>query len=323
MQVEFDGHWWPQVPQLFRSNARFAHEVPHMVRPALHVQAPFWQPMVAGLPPHWLPHVPQLLRSVARLRQLLPHSDWPAEQPHAPVVQTWLPAHWLPHEPQLLRLPWRSMQRPLHRPAPAVQKHAPPTHCSLTPHAWLQLLQFNASFCRFWHAPLHDASPTGHEVTHAPLAQTWPPTHATPQPPQFCTSSVSRTQRLPQFVVPLGHWHWLLKQLAPLPQTLPHAPQLLGSICVKVHASPHCACPGKHELRQPKPLHTWLEPHCVPHEPQLLVSLRETQAPLHSRKPVAQLQEPAVQLAPAHDVPHAPQFAGSVCVLMHAPLHDR
>jgi hypothetical protein len=43
---------------------------------------------------------------------------------------------------------------------------------------------------------------------------------------------------------------------------------------------------------------------------------------LHSRKPFAQLQEPAVQLAPAHDVPHAPQFAGSVCVLMHAPLHD-
>ena len=114
----------------------------------------------------------------------------------------------------------------------------------------------------------------------------------------------------------------MLKQLAPLPQTLPHAPQLFGSMSVKVHESAHCVWPGKHALRQPRPLHTWLEPHCVPQDPQWSGSLRETHAPLHSRKPVAQLQKPAVQLAPAHDVPHAPQFAGSVCVLMHTPLHD-
>ncbi len=89
------------------------------------------------------------------------------------------------------------------------------------------------------HALPHRSVPVGQP--HMPLLHNWPAAHVRPQPPQFCTSSVSRMQRLLQFVVPLGHWHWLLKQFAPLPQTLPHAPQLLGSNCVMVHESPHCA----------------------------------------------------------------------------------
>jgi hypothetical protein len=52
-----------------------------------------------------------------------------------------------------------------------------------------------------------------------------------PQAPQFDASLVRLAQASPQRTVPGTHvpTHWLAEQLSPVPQTWPHAPQLLGS----------------------------------------------------------------------------------------------
>lgn len=83
----------------------------------------------------------------------------------------------------------------------------PPTHCSLVPHTRPHVPQFSRSLCRSKHAPLHDVSPIGHIVTHAPLSQTWFAPHVTPHAPQLFGSDCVDTHLLPQLVKPCAALH--------------------------------------------------------------------------------------------------------------------
>ena len=66
-------------------------------------------------------------------------------------------------------------------------------------------------------------------VTHWLLSQTWPGAQTRLHAPQLAGSVGSCTHLLLQFVLPMGHRHWLLKHCPPIPQELPQAPQLFGS----------------------------------------------------------------------------------------------
>lgn len=197
----------------------------------------------------------------------------------------------------------------------------PPTHCSPLPQRRPHAPQLVLFDWRLRHAPLHEVSPAEHIVTHWLASHTWPAAQARPQAPQLATSVGSCTHLLlhkvepaPQRQAPLTHW-------PPAPQALPHVPQLFTSAWVKVHTPLQVAWPGKHWAWQLKPVHTWPEGHTVPQPPQLLGSLRETQVLPQRMVPAAHWQVDAEQVPPVpHDAPHAPQFAGSVTVLVHSPL---
>jgi hypothetical protein len=164
-----------------------------------------------------------------------------------------------------------------------------------------------------------------HEAAHCPALHTWPAAQVTPQPPQLRGSLLVTTQLLPHCVVPeLGaHRHAPPTHWLPAPHTLPQAPQLLGSNCVKVQVPLQVTCWGRHVAMQLKPLHTWPVGHTRPQAPQLLGSLRDTQALPHLMVPApVHWHWPAVQVPPAPQVlPQAPHEPGSVCVLVHTPLH--
>jgi len=68
-------------------------------------------------------------------------------------------------------------------------------------------------------------------------------------------------------------------------------------------------------------LHTWSPTQVTPQPPQLSGSdWTATHAPLQSISPDGHWHEPATQAASeGHDVPHAPQFAGSVASDTQAP----
>jgi hypothetical protein len=85
--------------------------------------------------------------------------------------------------------------------------------------------------------------------------------------------------------------------------TLPHAPQLLASVCSLTHAPPQQVVPVVHAL---------------PHAPQLLSFVCSlTHAPLHSEKPLLQVQAPHWQVLPQVCVPLVSQL--SVALGAHAP----
>jgi hypothetical protein len=179
----------------------------------------------------------------------------------------------------------------------------------------------SGSDCRSKQAPLHEVSPVGHVATHWPLSQDWPEGHARLQAPQLAGSLPRRTQRLLQLVVPLGHWQRELRQVPPLPQTLPQAPQLFASPWVKVQVPLQSVCPGKQVAWQLKPVHTWPAWQTTLQAPQLLGSVRETQRLLQRIVPAGHWQTPLVQVPPPQVLPQVPQFDGSVAVLAHSPLH--
>jgi len=120
-------------------------------------------------------------------------------------------------------------------------------------------------------------------------------------------------------------------QLWPLAQTLPQAPQLLGSLVVLEQAPLHRTCPVG-QLPPPEAqiplIQTSPDGQTWPHAPQLFGSLVVlVQVPLHRTCPVGQLpplvaQTPLVQTSPDGQTwPHAPQFFGSLVVLVQVPLH--
>lgn len=105
----------------------------------------------------------------------------------------------------------------------------PPTHCSLVPQGCAHEPQFAESLCRSVQAPLHEVWVPGHIDTQVLLLHSSPALQTTLQPPQFFGSLVVLTQWLLQLVLPGRQRHWLPWQVPPRPQTLPQAPQLLGS----------------------------------------------------------------------------------------------
>lgn len=104
-------------------------------------------------------------------------------------------------------------------------------------------------------------------------------------------------------------------------QTLPHAPQLLGSLCTAVHAPPlHIKSPVGHAQRP-----AWqvvLFAQRVPQPPQLMLSVCSLTHTLpHAVRPLAQPHVPPLQvwLLP-HWVPHLPQLLVSVCRSTQVPV---
>jgi hypothetical protein len=94
------------------------------------------------------------------------------------------------------------------------------------------------------------------------------------QEPQFVASVSSCAQALPHAVSPPPQ---VAEQtpaeqngVAP-PQTVPHAPQLLGSEAVLTHASPQAVSPPWQEQLPAE--QAWPAPHFLRHMPQLLISV--------------------------------------------------
>lgn len=197
-------------------------------------------------------------------------------------------------------------------------------HCSLVPQRRPQAPQFSSSVASALQAPLHDVWPDGHIATQAPALHAWPVGQTRPQPPQLFGSEASVTQRLLQRLVPAAvQRHWLLRHWPPTPQALPQAPQLFGSFWVKVQVPLQVTWPGKHAAWQLKPVHTWPPWQVTPQAPQLLGSVRDTQLLPQRRVGATHWQVPFVHVPfVPHELPHAPQFAGFVAVLVHRPLQS-
>jgi hypothetical protein len=113
-----------------------------------------------------------------------------------------------------------------------------------------------------------------------------------------------------------------------IPQTLPQAPQLLGSEIGLTQAALQARRPGPQSSVHVPPTQYCPAAQAIPHPPQLAESfLMSLQLPLQLvRGPQAPLtpatQTPAVQVCPdVHAVPHPPQFALSVCGSTHTEPH--
>jgi hypothetical protein len=67
---------------------------------------------------------------------------------------------------------------------------------------------------------------------------------------------------------------------------VPHAPQLVESVCVFVQMPPHAVVPPAHAAHDP-PTHTCPRAQALPHMPQFAASLAVfTHSPLHGVVPV-------------------------------------
>ena len=117
----------------------------------------------------------------------------------------------------------------------------------------------------------------------------------------------------PQSIAPAGHRHAPAPHDLPPVQTLPHPPQLMGSVLVSTHAVPHRV--SVPQLHAPA---VQLSPagQTLPQLPQFFASVpTSTQAPEQFVVPVGHVaaQAPAAQTGevPLHTLPHSPQFWGS------------
>lgn len=80
---------------------------------------------------------------------------------------------------------------------------------------------------------------------------------------------------------------------------------------------------GHAKLHEPLPQYCESPEHTLPQRPQLSGSFARFVHPLeHAVSPTPHPQSPFAHRTPGpHESPHAPQFAGSVWVLTHRPLH--
>jgi hypothetical protein len=149
-----------------------------------------------------------------------------------------------------------------------------------------------------------------------------------PQRPQFVVLVVRFTQAVPHVAAPgPAHTQRPIWQVCPVPQVVPHAPQLVGLFCVVTQAPLQLVCPGRHCARQRPRVHTWPAAQALPQAPQLLTLVwRFTHTPLQSDgaappgPPVAgaQAQMPARHVAPpVQTTPQAPQLLLSVPRVVH------
>src|SRR5262245_23060780 len=115
--------------------------------------------------------------------------------------------------------------------------HAPPQNSVFSGHR-------HALFMQTWPPP-HAGVQTAEGATHLPCEQRSVAAHATPQAPQFAESFSVSTQPLAHELSVLGHTHWPVTQL-PVPQLLPHTPQLRGSVCGFEQPLVHCTWPALH-----------------------------------------------------------------------------
>jgi hypothetical protein len=182
----------------------------------------------------------------------LPHIIWPATaQRHWPPWQVAPPMHLLPHAPQLFMSVVSVAQ-------------TPPEHCMV---------------------------PLGHDIEHAPFAQTFVPVHLLPQLPQLLVVVLSTQLLLHKIWLAPLQVQALFTQLAPPVQAFPQLPQsaeLLGPL----HApSEHFVPELQVDEQLPLLSQTSLPLHAEQLEPQCC-AFEATHCPPQRTLPLVQVQVP-------------------------------
>jgi hypothetical protein len=187
-----------------------------------------------------------------------------------------------------------------------------------------QLPQFCVLVERSTHWLPHLVSPPLQpDALHAPAEHASPFGHLLPHEPQLLLSTLVLTQIPLHRVWPAGQPHEPCKQVWPLVQATPHAPQLASSDCRSTHALLQLVSPVPQDAAHAPLLQTGVEPEqLVPQEPQFCGSLVvSTHAPPHDVSPGAQTQLPPLHASvEPQDFPQPPQSCAFVCVSTHAPL---
>lgn len=106
----------------------------------------------------------------------------------------------------------------------------------------------------------------------------------------------------------------------PAPQTVPHVPQLLGSVIVLTQRAPHIVRGDTHEAWQCPATQNSVAPHAVAQSPQCIGSVSVFTQLVPHIVPRAQPHVPVWQVSdPVQGIPQPPQFALSKFVLTHEP----
>jgi hypothetical protein len=186
-------------------------------------------------------------------QQPLKRHVWPLGQQTVPDRQTWLLAQQVP----LMTVP--------------AQEHCPLVHVWPEAQVVKQAPQLLGSEVVSTQVPLQPVSPVGQESTHVP-------------PPQSQEQQVLPSVHAPPLAVH-GVMHVALEHVWPEAQIVPHAPQLLESVCSSTHTP----------LQEVKPLaqtqaeftHVSLDPQTVPQAPQsLALEVVSTQVPEQQTPPL-------------------------------------
>ena len=149
--------------------------------------------------------------------------------------------------------------------------------------------------------------------------------HTLPHLPQFVGSNRIGAHLLLQESVPAGQAHLPAVHTWPLLQTVPHAPQLLESVC-RLEQAPLQTVWLLEQLMQEPPEQVAPAEQLCPQKPQLLLSVfRFVHVLLQFVWPLEQLTEvlqlPSAQVWPlAHAWPQEPQFLLSVFRLVQVLL---
>jgi hypothetical protein len=243
---------------------------------------------------------------------------------HVPVAHPGVPLgieHTLPHAPQLAGFVCVLTSQPL---AALMSQSAKP------------ILQLATR-----HVPAaHAGAPLGveHTLPHAPQLDAFVCVLTSQPLAGFRSQSAKPALQLATAHIPAAH--------AGVPfaiaQVLPHEPQLAAFVCVFT-SQPFAGFPSQSAkpalqlaIPQPPAVHTPVAlagAHAIPHPPQcasevcVLTSQPLLALPSQFAKPALQLAIPhapiahaPVALAGAHAIPHPPQCASDVCVLVSQPL---
>jgi hypothetical protein len=288
----------PHPPQLVLLVAVSTHAPAQSVYPAAQVHA---AAVHTSFAPHVAPHRLQLFLSFCRSTHVFPHfvfgAEQPAEQLEMPltVLHTSPGSQASPQAPQLAALVERLSQTPAAFPGPGPfaapgqvvspvgQVQAPSVQVAPVGHAAPHAPQFAALVLVSMHSvppppgppcTVQRVWPLAQPVVQPLLTHVSAPMQRFPQPPQLALLLVVSTHWLLQEVrLPL-HTHSPFEQLAPLPQALLQAPQLLGSLSVLTQAPPQLVCPPSvSHSRTHWPPEQTPPSHLFPHPPQLFGSL--------------------------------------------------
>jgi hypothetical protein len=185
---------------------------------------------------------------------------------------------------------------------PAYIRHAPSTHFSAPGHRLLHSPQCCLLVLVSRHSLLQSLRPSGQ--THMPPSQVRPSSQTVPQAPQFW-SLVCRSVQMPlQNTLPAGQVHMLATQVLPPSHFFPQAPQFRMSDSRRAHVPLHWVyLAGQPELHVPLWQTGVFAGQARPHWLQFAGSVWVlVQAPLHSVRPPAHLHEPASQVRAAVQV---------------------
>jgi hypothetical protein len=162
---------------------------------------------------------------------------------------------------------------------------------------------------------------------HTFSTQVWPAAQRVPQPPQLSGSDRRSVQAPEQATCPgIVHWHIELVQVWPIAQTLLHSPQLRVSLVRLTQAPLQLVGKGGWQLVTQLPaLQTSFVLQILPHAPQFAGSDRVSTHWPFAHTVSGALQKhvlPTQGMPGAHELLQAPQFFGSICVFVQAPLQQ-